>query len=382
MNFRLGLLGLLLACLLGSGFAFAEEQEVSERQLRQLREDISKLQTWLSQARDEQSDLQNQLRQTEVQISQLVTRIETNTREAQELESRMQRLRREQEDLQSQLDQQAGFLRQQIRAAYSMGRQEYLKVLLNQQEPDRVARLLRYYDYINRERTQRIEDYLRIARQLDQVESEIITRGQALEGVRRSLLERRRELVAEQESRQILIARLSQEISGRDDELQVLQADQERLQELLDAVTEAIVKLPPPRDARPFPDMRGNLPWPIQGRVLSAFGSRQQGNRLISRGLTIQADSGAEIKAVHGGRIVFADWLRGFGFMIIIDHGDGYMSLYGHNQTLRRQTGDWVNAGDVIATAGSTGGQERNALYFEIRHRGQPVDPISWIARR
>ncbi|SFC32419.1 Septal ring factor EnvC, activator of murein hydrolases AmiA and AmiB [Marinospirillum celere] len=382
MKFPALVIGILLGCLFTTGWVLANEEEVSEQQLRQLRQDISELQGWLTQARDQQSDLQNQLRQTETQISQLVTRIEANTREAQELESRMQRLRREQEELQEQLDQQAGFLRQQIRAAYSMGRQEYLKVLLNQQEPDRVARLLRYYDYINRERTERIEDYLRIARQLDQVESEIVTRGQALEGVRRSLQERRRELLAEQQGRQVLIARLSQEISGRDDELQQLQADQERLQELLDAVTEAIVKLPPPRDARPFPDMRGNLPWPIQGRVLSAFGSRQQDNRLVSRGLTIQADSGAEIKAVHGGRIVFADWLRGFGFMVIIDHGGGYMSLYGHNQTLRRQTGDWVNAGDVIATAGSTGGQTRNALYFEIRHRGQPVDPITWIARR
>ena len=373
--------GLLLGCLLVASTTLANE-EVSESQLRELRQDIAQLQGWLTEARGEQSDLQDQLRKTETQIGQLVTRIEKNTREAQELEQRMRRLRHEQDDLQQQLDQQAGFLRQQIRAAYSMGRQEYLKVLLNQQEPDRVARLLRYYDYINKERTQRIEEYLAIARQLDQVQSEIITRGQALEQVRRSLQERRRELLAEQSQRQILVAELSREIADGDDELAKLQADQKRLEELLEAVTEAIVKLPPPRDARPFPDMRGSLPWPIQGRVLSAFGSRQQNTRLVSRGLTIQANSGDEIKAIHGGRLVFADWMRGFGFLVIIDHGDGYMSLYGHNQTLRRQTGDWVNAGDVIATAGSTGGQQRTALYFEIRRQGKPLDPITWVARR
>lgn len=381
MHFPAFLSGLLLGCLLAVGWASANE-EVSESQLRELREDISALQGWLTDARGEQSDLQNQLRQTETQIGQLVTRIEKNTSEAQELEQRMRRLRNEQDDLQEQLDQQAGFLRQQIRAAYSMGRQEYLKVLLNQQEPDRVARLLRYYDYINKERTQRIEEYLGIARQLDQVQSEIITRGQALEQVRRSLQERRRELLAEQNQRQILVAELSREISDRDDELAKLQADQKRLEELLEAVTEAIVRLPPPRDARPFPDMRGSLPWPLQGRVISAFGSRQQNTRLVSRGLTIQANSGDEIQAIHGGRIVFADWMRGFGFLVIIDHGDGYMSLYGHNQTLRRQTGDWVNAGDVIATAGSTGGQQRTALYFEIRRQGEPLDPIAWVTRR
>lgn len=373
---------LLLTLLLSSGAVQANREEVSEQQLQQLRKDINSLQSWLTKARGEQSQLQDRLRSTETQISQLVARIEANTREAAELEQRLTRLRVEQRELQAQLDQQAGYLRQQIRSAYSMGRQEYLKVLLNQQEPDRVARLLRYYDYINKQRTKQIEVYLGIARQLDSVQSEIITRGQALDQVRRAMNERRNELLAEQRQRQQLIQQLSKEITGRDGELQKLQADQKRLEQLLAAVTEAIVRLPPPRDARPFQQMRGNLPWPVQGRILSAFGSSQHNNRLINRGMVIQASEGDQIRAIHGGRVVFADWLRGFGFMIIIDHGDGFMSLYGHNQTLLKQTGDWVNGAEVIATAGSTGGQQQNGLYFEIRKAGRPLDPISWIARR
>lgn len=373
---------LLLTLLLISSLLHANREEVSEQQLQQLRKDISSLQSWLTQARGEQSQLQDRLRSTETQIGQLVTRIEANTREAAELEQRLSRLRVEQRELQTQLDQQSGYLRQQIRSAYSMGRQEYLKVLLNQQEPDRVARLLRYYDYINKERTEQIEKYLGIARQLQTVQSEIITRGQTLDQVRRALQERRNELLAEQQQRQQLVVQLSREIAGRDDELQKLQADQKRLEQLLTAVTEAIVRLPPPRDAQPFQQMRGKLPWPVKGRVLSAFGSSQHNNRLISRGMVIQASEGTEIHAIHGGRVVFADWLRGFGFMIIIDHGDGFMSLYGHNQILRKQTGDWVNGGEAIATAGATGGQQQNGLYFEIRKAGQPLDPVSWIARR
>ena len=373
---------LLLTLLLISSLLHANREEVSEQQLQQLRKDISSLQSWLTQARGEQSQLQDRLRSTETQIGQLVTRIEANTREAAELEQRLSRLRVEQVELQTQLDQQSGYLRQQIRSAYSMGRQEYLKVLLNQQEPDRVARLLRYYDYINKERTEQIEKYLGIARQLQTVQSEIITRGQTLDQVRRALQERRNELLAEQQQRQQLVVQLSREIAGRDDELQKLQADQKRLEQLLTAVTEAIVRLPPPRDAQPFQQMRGKLPWPVKGRVLSAFGSSQHNNRLINRGMVIQASEGTEIHAIHGGRVVFADWLRGFGFMIIIDHGDGFMSLYGHNQILRKQTGDWVNGGEAIATAGATGGQQQNGLYFEIRKAGQPLDPVSWIARR
>lgn len=373
---------LLLTLLLISSLLHANREEVSEQQLQQLRKDISSLQSWLTQARGEQSQLQDRLRSTETQIGQLVTRIEANTREAAELEQRLSRLRVEQVELQTQLDQQSGYLRQQIRSAYSMGRQEYLKVLLNQQEPDRVARLLRYYDYINKERTEQIEKYLGIARQLQTVQSEIITRGQTLDQVRRALQERRNELLAEQQQRQQLVVQLSREIAGRDDELQKLQADQKRLEQLLTAVTEAIVRLPPPHDAQPFQQMRGKLPWPVKGRVLSAFGSSQHNNRLINRGMVIQASEGTEIHAIHGGRVVFADWLRGFGFMIIIDHGDGFMSLYGHNQILRKQTGDWVNGGEAIATAGATGGQQQNGLYFEIRKAGQPLDPVSWIARR
>ncbi len=383
---RFALVATLLASLLAANLALAAnpsaQEEVSEQQLKALRKDISKLQGWLTEARGEHSQLENRLRETEVQIGQLVSRIAENSNEAAELEQRLMRLRSEQRSLQTQLDQQAGYLRQQIRSAYAMGRQEYLKVLLNQQEPDRVARLLRYYDYINKKRAEQIEEYLGTARQLSVVQSEIITRGKTLEQVRRSLQNRRSELLAEQKKRQAVVKQLSQEIAGRGDELKKLLADQKRLEQLLEAVTEAIIKLPPPRDASPFPQMRGKLPWPIKGRVLSAYGSKQYNNRLTSHGMLIQAREGDAVRSIHGGRVVFADWLRGFGFMLIIDHGEGYMSLYGYNQTLNKQPGDWVHGGEVIATAGSTGGQQNNGLYFEIRSDGQPLDPISWIAGR
>ena len=371
----------LLACGLPLTTLSANE-EVSERQLQELRKDINKLQGWLTQAQGEHSSLETSLRKTEIQIGQLVTNIADNSSEAASLETKLGRLRNEQRVLQTQLDQQASYLRQQIRSAYAMGRQEYLKVLLNQQEPDRVARLLRYYDYINKKRTDQIEEYLGTARQLSSVQSEIITRGKTLEQVRRSLQEKRGELLAEQKKRQQVVQQLSKDIVGRGDELKQLQADQKRLEQLLAAVTDAIVKLPPPKDASPFPQMRGKLPWPIKGRVLSAFGSKQYNNRITSHGLLIQANEGEAIRSVHGGRVVFADWLRSFGFILILDHGDGYMSLYGHNQTLRKETGDWVHGGEVIATAGSSGGQQSNGLYFEIRSGGQPLDPIGWIARR
>lgn len=371
----------LVVGLLSAGLLYAKDQ-ATEKQLQQLKRDITKLQSWLQEAKGEHSTLEGSLRTTEVQIGQLVSQIAANTQEASDLEQRLSRLKQEQVKLQVQLDQQAGYLSKQIRSAYAMGRQEYLKVLLNQQEPDRVGRLLRYYDYINKMRTQQIEGYLATAKQLDLVQNEIITRSQTLQQVRVSLQQRRSELIAEQKNRQQVIQKLSQEISGKGTELQKLQADQKRLEELLSAVTEALVRLPAPKDALPFAQMRGKLPWPATGRILSSFGSKQFNNRLVSRGLLINVKEGDYVRSIHGGRVVFADWLRGFGFMLILDHGDGFMSLYGHNQTLNKEVGDWVHGGEVIATAGASGGQNRPSLYFEIRQAGKPLDPIGWVAKR
>lgn len=359
----------------------AQQQEASQAQLKKLQQDIKQLQGWLNTAKGEHSQLETQLQKIEQEISQLVTRIAGIVSEAQELEVRLKNLNQQKAKLQTQLNQQSDYLKQQIRSAYSVGRQEYLKVLLNQQQPDKLARLLRYYDYINKQRTQQIEKYLGTAKQLEIVQGEIISRSRTLEGVRKSLQDRRQELLAEQHNRQKLIAQLSQEIKGKGNELTKLQADQKRLEELLAAVNEAIEKLPPPKDAQPFGQMRGRLPWPLRGRILTAFGSKQF-NKVTSQGLVIQASEGAQVKAVHGGRVVFADWLRGFGFMLILDHGDGYMSLYGHNQTLLKQTGDWVQGGETLALAGSSGGQNRSGLYFAIRQQGKPQDPIGWVAKR
>ncbi|ODC04731.1 hypothetical protein BFW38_15540 [Terasakiispira papahanaumokuakeensis] len=373
--------GLLLAALITAAPVWAQ-QEATQAQLDELKDKISDLQGWLKQAKGQRSDLEESLKKTETQIAHLVNQIQDNTEEARTLKQRLDALRQEQRELTAKREQQAEFLRKQIRAAYAMGRQEYLKVLLNQQSPDRVARLLRYYDYINRERTQRIEDYLATARQLDNVKSEILQRDQRLQAVRQDLQSRRQDLEAQQQERHQLVATLNQRIQGRGDQLSKMQADQARLEELLNAVTEAIVDLPPPRDAKPFPQMRGQLPWPLTGRITTAFGGHLMNGKVISHGWFIRAQEGTPVKAIHGGRVVFSDWIRGFGMVVIIDHGDGFMSLYGHNQSLRKSTGDWVHGGDIIATAGTSGGRSQSGLYFEIRKKGQPIDPISWITKR
>ena len=163
--------------------------------------------------------------------------------------------------------------------------------------------------------------------------------------------------------------------------------------ELVDALRDSIAETAPDiahdiardiahdiADSEPFEDMRGRLPWPVNGDLLASFGSVRGGSGLPRQGALIAAATGQPVRAVHRGRVAYADWLRGFGLLLIVDHGDGFMSLYGHNETLVRDTGDWVESAEIIATAGDSGGYAEPSLYFEIRRDGKPVDPGRWWA--
>lgn len=365
---------------------YAAVDQVSPEQLKALQQEIQSLQGWLKSAEGQRSEHQEALAEAERDISVLLKQVQDHQDQQAQLSGQLDELQNRQVELKRQRDQQALLLRRQIRAAYAMGRQEYLKVLLNQEAPDQLARVLRYYDYLNRERATRIASYLASARELRQVEGEIIEKSQHLNAVTQSLRDQSAQLAQEQEKRQQALAALEQNIQDKGGELDKLLSDQVRLEKLLTAVEQVAQKIQPQPDNRPFRKMRGQLPWPLdtdQGvKVLQAFGSEQYNGKLRSRGLLLEANLGQAVRAVHSGRVVFSDWLRGFGLMVILDHGTGYMSLYGHNQTLLRDTGAWVHAGEVIATAGNTGGQKRTALYFEIRYKGRPTDPVSWVAKR
>ena len=165
---------------------------------------------------------------------------------------------------------------------------------------------------------------------------------------------------------------------GKDDALKQLQLDQVELQRVLDMIEEALVNLELPDEYRAFGELRGDMPWPLQGKRRNRFGQSRNSGNLRWQGVTIAAPEGSTVQAIHHGRVVYADWLRGSGLLLILAHGDGYMSLYAHNQTLLREVGEWVSAGSAIATVGDSGGQQSAALYFEIRHNGKPQNPTRW----
>ena len=261
------------------------------------------------------------------------------------------------------------------------GREPLVKMLLNQQQPDQMARLLRYQEYFQRARSERVSE---IRQDLE----ELLEVSLAVEQSRRDL-ERRREAVNRQQQklrgardeRQRALERLTARLGEREQELESLKEDEARLEQLLRDMDRALSDIPANPSGAPFGQLAGQLPWPISGDIKISFGSRREAG-LRWNGVLIAADAGAPVRAIHPGRVVFSDWLRGYGLMTIVDHGNRYLSLYGHNQSLLRDVGDWVSTGDTLALAGDSGGQQTSGIYFELRHDGKPVDPGRWCNAR
>jgi len=282
-------------------------------------------------------------------------------------------------DLRTQRTTLAG----QLRAAYAMGRREYIKLLLNQEDVATAGRIVAYYDYFNRARVKRIDAIADTLQKLQTVEQAIVHKTEELEELRTEQSARKRELEAGRKARGAILAKLDREIRDDTQRLQRLVDDERRLNQLLEGLQPLLSDLPSELgDRQPFPKLKGALAWPSGGRLLARYGAPRKLGKLKWSGVLIGAREGEGVHAIYHGRVAFADWLRGFGLLLIIDHGDGYMSLYGQNQSLHKNVGDWVEAGDVIARVGSSGGARRTGLYFEIRHNGKPTNPATWCKSR
>ena len=425
------LIALALTCLLQP--AFADERAQTQQQLDATRQDIAELKKLLSKVQEEKSGVQKELKGTETELGKLQKQVDALQKELQKSESELQRLDAEKKKLQSARTEQQRLIAIQARAAYQNGRQEYLKLLLNQQNPEKFARTLTYYDYLSQARLEQLKNFNETLRQLANVEKDIgLQQAQLL--VQKSDLDTQRdELEKVRKERQQVLAKLNEDVKARDQKLAAREQDQADLSKVLKTIEETLARQAREaeearkkaliaqqeaekkrlREAQAHADAesdtsdaprkpvksspgalvsssgetfggafaatRGKLPWPVDGRLLARFGeSRGDDARTKWDGVMISASAGSQVHAVHGGRVVFADWLRGAGLLVILDHGNGFLSLYGHNQTLLKSAGDVVKAGESISTVGNSGGQDTSALYFAIRQQGHPSDPAQW----
>lgn len=394
--------------------ALADEKTDAQRQLEAARADVAELKKLLEKVQQEKTGVQKDLQKTETEMGQLERQVKDLQNELKQSEEEIQRLDSEKKKLEGARLEQQRLIGIQARAAYQSGRQEYLKLLLNQQNPEKFSRTLTYYDYLSEARLEQLEAFNETLRQLANVESEITHHQTQLQEQKGQLDQRRQELASVRQERQQALAKLNSELSARDQRLKARQRDQANFANVLKTIEETLARQareaeearkrellalqqPQTQPARPtntgagqlvsnagafggpFAQAQGKLPWPVNGRLAARYGTPRGGDaRTTWDGVLISAPAGSQVNAVHGGRVVFADWLRGAGLLVILDHGGGYLTLYGHNQSLLREAGEVVKAGDPIATVGSSGGHENPALYFAIRQQGKPSDPARW----
>ncbi len=376
-----GLLALALAtAALVSSLALAQDRRESEAKLDAVRKEIKELEARMTREATRRDDGARALRAAELEIA-------AATRKLAEVRGNLRAQQGARRDLREQTDRANGrlaaesaALARQVRASYMAGRDELTKLLLSQESPATLGRMLVYFDYYNRARTNRIgvvaaelKNLGELAVETTRVEQELAALEEA-QGGQVALLTRSRD------ERRAAVARLDAELRDGAAEVAKLRAEEQRLAELVRRLGELMAGFPVDPD-EPFASRKGKLAWPVQGRFAGEYGQPRGAGPVRWSGVLLEASAGTPVRAVYHGRVAFADWLQGLGLLVIVDHGGGYMSLYAHNEALLKESGDWVEPGEAIAQVGDTGGQARPGLYFELRHNGEPVNPHPWIAR-
>ncbi|MEZ5462819.1 murein hydrolase activator EnvC [Dokdonella sp.] len=361
----------------------AEATSVSEKEaqarLEAVRAEIRALTLELQTTDSERSEATRSLRELEVAIDASLGEVRAIEEQLRVQQEKLAELELRRSRLSETLAAQRKALAVLLRSAYALGRSEELKLLLQQEDVGEIARVLAYHRYFQRARVERIDDLLEDLNQLAEVQLAIEKQNAELDATRMRSEEEAEILRGQRGEREALLAELDQKLDAQQSRLALMAKDEKGLLRLLEQLQDVFADIPEqPDGAEPFARLRGQLEMPVEGKILVRFGGNDENGRRLS-GWLIGAPSGTTVKAIARGRVAYADWLKGYGMLLILDHGDGYMSLYGYNESLRRDVGDWVSAGETIATSGSSGGQRSAALYFELRQQGKAINPKSWL---
>jgi septal ring factor EnvC (AmiA/AmiB activator) len=355
-------------------------KEQAEARLLEINRDISALKNRLESSRADQHREQLQLKQLDLAIQQASLKYRELEQQRDTYMAELAGLERQREDYLASLGERFDQLAQQINAAYRAAGQTRLKLVLNQDDPQEMGRMLAYYDYLNRAQVDKIAGLKEALTTLDGMQQSIDRELQLIDSVQTEQQTVLDDLEEQRQNRNALLAQLSRQISSEESRLAELQQNQRDLEALLERLSDVLADIPPDLGSRSGVAARkGRIAMPVRGPVRHAYGQRRVGG-MKWQGWLIGAERGSEVTAVAYGRVAFADWLRGYGLLLIIDHGQGFLSLYGHNESLLQDVGSWVEPGQVISVVGENpgGGQ---GLYFELRKNGKAVDPAAWLAR-
>ncbi|HNA82139.1 MAG TPA: peptidoglycan DD-metalloendopeptidase family protein [Thiobacillaceae bacterium] len=386
-----------LIFLLAAATAVAAPDNGKQEELKELRSRIQSLQEELEQATEDRSEVADALKKSERRISDVNRGLRDLEHRQRSLSRDLKQLNEDTRSTQGEIAEQQKRLAVLLKERYIQGSGDALKLMLNGQNPGEVARNLEYYGYIGRARADLIRQHRESLARLRSLQDKTRQQNDSLTQVKQERVAQKKTLEAEKGARQEVLYKLSEQIRHQRKEIDTLARDEKRLTRLIEKLARlaAASAAKPAASQKPgqkvdkvadaslagldFVRLKGKLALPVAGEILHKFGASRDGGGPAWKGLFIRARQGQEVRAIGSGKVAFADWLRGFGNLLVIDHGDGYLSLYSNNESLYKQPGEPVRAGDVVAAVGATGGQDEPGLYFELRHQGKPFDPLAWV---
>ena len=378
----------LLCFVLAATPAVCGERE----QLEALRARIEKLRVGITESEGARDEVRDQLRDSERAISATNRELRALAAKRNTLQTQSRSLAERRRLAESELGARRESLGRLLLRRYLYGDEGYLRLALSGRDPTQTARELHYYGYLSAAQARMIERLRGLLIQTRDLERELDQKRAELAAVESDQRARRNDLAKERAAKRAVLTRVSSRLRDQRREVRGLERDEARLARLVREIAKMLAAAPgalrnnalPEAGApeRRFASLKGTLRLPARGEVANRFGSARPGGGPMWKGLFIRAPAGAEVRAVAGGRVVFADWLRGFGNLLILDHGDAYLTIYGNNESLLRQVGDVVRTGEVIATTGNSGGSQNSGIYFELRHEGTPFDPLRWVSLR
>ncbi|GAA67624.1 MULTISPECIES: murein hydrolase activator EnvC [unclassified Pseudoalteromonas] len=378
MNRRINRLikcGLILTSLVTASAVANEDR--TKKDLSEVQNALEQSQAEYNAQRKKIASLQKNLKSHELDIAKNAKALNMAEQSVKETKTQQKELQNKADELDKKHTQFQKILAAQLKSAYMAGGDDYSKMLLNQEDTAKFERTLSYYNYLNKARIEQIEDLKDLQKQIVQNQKELVKTQEKLALLFDEQKRRQTALLNAQSERQANLKNLQAQLNSTKSSINYLKENQQTLvatiEELEKEKTQKIELLG-------LNENKGKLDWPSKGKLEHTFGQRKHGG-IDWKGVLIGAKEGTNINSVHNGQVVFADWLKGYGWVIVVDHGEGFMSLYGHAQTLLRDVGDMVREGETLALVGQSGGQASSGLYFEIRHKGRAVNPVKWCKR-
>lgn len=374
---RTGIAIVLLVSIL-SGLCWATTTPKQARsKIKDLNQSIHTIKHKINETQQHKQKLQTKLQKLDQQIGHITKKLHQTRQQLHQTRKELEQTRKQRHNQQTQLRQQKQQLSQIIQATYQMGQQPYIKLVLNQQQPDTFNRYLHYARALTQHQLNLFNKIQNTLNQLQQTKQQLANKQQKLKQLKQHQHQRQQHLQKSKHKRQQVIHHLDQALQHSHQRLKAVKENKAQLQKILHKASQQNhynVK------GKHFYQAKGHLAWPIESRnITQTYGEPKLNGRFRSSGIKINAEGGQPIHAIFHGQVVFAHWLRGYGLMAVIQHGPHYMTLYAHAQSLYIQKGDKVDPGDIIATVGQSGGLEQSALYFEIRHNGHAINPMSWL---